>query len=105
MGLEAWEITVRFVNDLQVDGQPVTATSEARHRYQDAVLEFDLKRTRETGENLDRLVRHELLHIFTHELSHLAELWAGEEPVRQRLVEEVNERATTMLERMPMWEA
>ena len=63
----------------------------------------NIARCRATHEDLEMLVRHELLHIFTHELSNLAEQWAGNEPVRQKVVEETNERATTMLERMPVW--
>lgn len=103
MGLDGWDIDVRFVKGLMTEGEKVTGTCEARHRYQDAVLEFDLAQIAETGEDADKLVRHEMLHIFSFELAHLAELWAGSEPVRQRVVEESNERLTTMLERMRVW--
>ena len=104
MGLDTWDIEVRFEKDLQVDGVPVTATSDSRHRYQDSILTFDLARIHQTRERLPALVRHEMLHIFTQELSSLAEQWAANEPVRQQLVEETNERATTMLERMVIWD-
>lgn len=103
MGLDGWYLEVEFETGLHVAGEPLTATCEARHRYQDAILTFDLRRIKQTGEDLDLLVRHEMLHIPTYEISTLAEWWAGDEPTRQKLVEAATEFATTLLERMPVW--
>lgn len=104
MGMDLWELTCIFgkLSENPSD-QPSSAGCSADPEYCTAVLYFDLERMKLTDDQPDACVRHELLHCFLWSLAALAEDWAGDDPGRKKFVKYLEEHATTMLERMPVW--
>jgi hypothetical protein len=70
LGLGHWDLTVRVVEEL-VDNPDAWATCEPHEMYDSAIIEFvhDIP-----DEQLDRVIVHELLHIFYRDFWRVIEL-------------------------------
>jgi hypothetical protein len=97
LGLERWDIAIVF-DDRMEDRANCAADPE----YFEATVKFNLERIEDGDEEC--YVRHELLHCILWPLCHCADFLARENRVANEMVRLANERVTSCLERMPLWE-
>ena len=97
-GLASWEIEVY----VQAPNDDSEAKTYGEPEYRRGRLVFTLEDIAE--EQIDRYVRHEVSHLVTWPLCHVAYFLAGEDKSQQEMVRLALERVTTDLEIAPFWE-
>ena len=91
LGLENWAIQTEFVSPVDENDSACYAACEALPEYHQATLSFDVAHPSfGRKEPIDRLVRHEMLHVIVSPLS------AEDADFRE-------EQVVTALERAPVW--
>jgi len=94
MGLHRW--VIRFANGRPDDLDPCKGACLAMPEYREATLVFDLERF-ETGDDIEEMVVHEMVHCLTWEIVHVAEVLAMDDPRLKEWVRFTEERHTTDL--------
>lgn len=106
LGLSDWDIRIHVqeVTDDISPGRRLSGASISYPEYKAADIYFDPEQIVFSHDELDKLVRHELMHVMLSPLVQVCDLWAHGDPARERFVTYVHELVTTQLERMPLWE-
>lgn len=102
LGLEHWLIRVHFQRKDDDDVDAV-ATSVSMTQYMSGDVFFDIPKIGSSREDLELVVRHELMHLVNRRLFDLAYEYARNDPDKLAAVEFACEQLTTHLERMPIW--
>ena len=99
--LHEWRISIK-VGEFEDEGRfaKLSAANVAEPDYLEATVYYDPDRIREAKEDLNRLTCHELLHCHTAELVTICDQWAGDDPIRQRMVKHAHEQLVSRLERI-----
>lgn len=105
LGLNAWELRVHVgeVTDDLEPGRRLSGASIAYPEYMAGDIYLDPDQIEFDHADVERLVRHEVLHIALSPMASLMDLWASGDKERQHMATYVNELVTTMLERAPLW--
>lgn len=102
LGLDHWLIRVHFERK-DDDPADAVATSVSSTEYMVGDVFFDTSAITKVREDLELVVRHELIHLVTRRIFDIAHQLAGNDPDKQAAIEIANEQITTHLERMPIW--
>ena len=102
LGLDRWTIKVHFGEIADAK-----ATCEAEPEYTKATIRFDLESFPEEEDH--EYIIHELLHCHVWVLSGLASAFISAMPgpadkVAKEMLREAEERLTSLLEKMPVWD-
>lgn len=106
LGLNGWSIRVHIgeVPDDVNPGKRLAGASVSYPEYLSGDVYFDPEQIVFDHEDVASVVRHELLHIALSPMAAINDLWAANDPARERFTAYVNEQVTTALERMPLWD-
>jgi hypothetical protein len=96
LGLEKWELEVTFVRD---DEDQSHAYCAPMFEYRHAKVNFDLAKWK-PGQDIDAMVRHELLHCVVAGLATWAETMAAGDPARLEVCRREEEALVTALEQI-----
>jgi hypothetical protein len=99
LGVNRWYQSVKILFDDQMEDR---ASCSADPEYLEAVVRFNLDRITEGEE--EAFIRHELLHCLVWPLCHTSDFLAGDNAAANEMVRLANERVTSWLEHMPLWE-
>ena len=94
LNLDDWDIYVSIRNP----GDGDDAECDAEPQYKRATIRFNLDQV--PADELDGFVAHELCHCPLEKLGRLALAWAGDDPIKQRIVLETEDEAVTHFERV-----
>jgi activator of HSP90 ATPase len=96
LGLGDWRLEVTFARDDQ-DGSEAFCAPSPEYRF--ARLNFDISKWK-AGEDLDAMVRHELLHCTVAGLATWAETLAAADPAKLEVCRREEEALVTALEQI-----
>lgn len=91
--LEEWEVAVSLDNP----GDGDDAECDAEPQYLRATLRFALEQI--PDDEMDDNVAHELWHVLLEELGTLGLAWAGDDPVKRKIVLDTEDKIVTRLAR------
>ena len=99
--LTEWRISVK-VGEFEEEGRfgKLSAACVAEPEYLEARVYVDPEHAARVGEDLNRLMCHELAHCLTAELVSIADQWAGDDPGRKEFVKQAHERLVSRWERV-----
>lgn len=98
-GLERWDVTLAFNTRFRE-----RASTDTSDEYMEVIMSFNPKRLAESGEDLNKLVRHEFAHIYNAPVEGVGDVLAGKEKIAKEMVREASERCATHWERAPFWD-
>ena len=102
LGLEHWSFEIRWESPLE--GGRYGAETRASPEYYDATVTFDLDVIAVRSDQVDQYVRHELIHCIVWPLAEAGQLLAGDSEGARELIGRIEERVTSDLERLPLWD-